>query len=790
MTVAANPKADDLLIPDLAEAERFLNLLDPEAEKFTFQTFAEAKGVKGNKRGAAIIRHGSLDDHADELTRAQAAGSYVGVMVQEGDGITHQGENSCRTKASVKRIRAVFQEDDGDGRDLPLEPHIVVQSSPGKFHRYFLVDGLSRDEFAAVMEVMIDQHGSDPNAKDLARVLRMPGFFNLKEDPFQVRVTHESGGQPYTREQILEAFKPTITQKAEPVLDEGPTTQVSIDPVLLKRAKSIALAAAIRTEEDHRIGRHDEVLQLGHRLRRDLFRRGVMPDAEAESELLTAALTMFKENMRQTNPAGEPVGMDWQNEWNAISDGFRNRNGEADRPGTRKGDFDGIQFGEDSDESNPEPEPEPEPGPDHGDDHFPEPYPGFMADVVHRALETAIVPQPHLTTLSTLIGMAACCGGKYHLPDGMRLNLNGINIAASGWGKEHCRKVATAVAEAGGADVKGQPASGQGLEDLLSDECSILMEIDEVAHLFEALNGKQKGSHLIALSSGLLKVFSASGDYYRTRILAVAKGIPKPRSIKNPCVSLLGFSTPEKLGDVLTTMNIEDGLMGRVLFAHGVGGIRPISQTQKFALGAMADRAREVAEANVYQMEINRETASASLNADVGTHSITIDPEAERDLDALKDAFWEAQEASKTVWGRTLMVRSNEKARRIAGVLAVWDRPIHPVITPEHVKWAAQLVRASNHSCSEFVLRHMHGGTVAANAERIMDYVTRIMKGEFRYSKRQWKQIVERESFVPLAMLLRQSKLDKPDFDRSIGHLIDAERLVAHEKNDRWVAPC
>lgn len=418
---------------------------------------------------------------------------------------------------------------------------------------------------------------------------------------------------------------------------------------------------------------------------------------------------------------------------------------------------------------------------------FPDPYPGFMETICRNGLDTAIIPQPHLTTLSTLMGMASCCGGRYQLPDGMRLNLYGVGIAASGWGKEHARKIGCAVADAGGADVKGKPGSGQGLEDLLTDHCALLLEIDEVAHLFEAMNGKVRAPHLIELSGGLLRLFSASGDSYRTRVLASVKGVPKPRSIINPCVSLMGFSTPEKLGEVLTTMNIEDGLMGRVLFAHGVGGIRPGDPTTRFTLGDMESIADSVAKANADQIHID--PANATLSADLTTHAITIDQQAGRNLKALQLEFWEAGESSQSVWSRALMVRSYEKAKRIAGVLAVWDKPIHPVITSDHVEWAAQMVKASNQTCADFVAKHMHGGKVAANAARLMDYVNRILKGEFRYETKGWKYAVERESFVPLAMLLRQSKMDKPDFDLSISHLVDAERLVKHDRYDRWVKP-
>ena len=57
--------------------------------------------------------------------------------------------------------------------DFPIEPSLVVESSPGRFHRYWLLaepwpaDERGRADHAAVMERMIESYGSDPNAKDL-----------------------------------------------------------------------------------------------------------------------------------------------------------------------------------------------------------------------------------------------------------------------------------------------------------------------------------------------------------------------------------------------------------------------------------------------------------------------------------------------------------------------------------------------------------------------------------------------------------------------------------------------
>ena len=122
---------------DLNAAHRFLGLLDEGAESFTFQTFTDT--AKGERRPRpdplAEIRHGTLTALAPWLTRQNERGAGVFVNVNATDLHGRKADN-------IVRVRAVWQEDDGEGKPLPLEPHIVVESSPGNHHRYLLVDGL------------------------------------------------------------------------------------------------------------------------------------------------------------------------------------------------------------------------------------------------------------------------------------------------------------------------------------------------------------------------------------------------------------------------------------------------------------------------------------------------------------------------------------------------------------------------------------------------------------------------------------------------------------------------
>src|SRR5262249_26306817 len=117
-----------------------------------------------------------------------------------------------RTAENIVHIRAVWQEDDaGYSGTFPIAPSLVVESSPGKFHRYWLTDcpanEQTRLEHRGVMGRMVASYGSDKNAADICRVLRVPGFLHRKAAPFMVRII-DSPRNRYSWAEIVEAFPP------------------------------------------------------------------------------------------------------------------------------------------------------------------------------------------------------------------------------------------------------------------------------------------------------------------------------------------------------------------------------------------------------------------------------------------------------------------------------------------------------------------------------------------------------------------------------------------------------
>lgn len=218
------PAPRDTPAIDLAEAGRFLTMLDEATDGFTFQTADDNKG----RKNAALAGHphGSLERLAPTLARLNDAGAAVYVTVNETDG-------KGRTKENITRVRAVFADFDGAPLAAPdawgLEPHAIIESSPGKWHVYWFVDGLPLVEFVPIMHAIAARFGSDPNVCDVTRVMRLPGFLHRKGQPFRSRIIHESGALPYTADVIRAVFPPVDTTQAACTAPQAPRVAGAVE---------------------------------------------------------------------------------------------------------------------------------------------------------------------------------------------------------------------------------------------------------------------------------------------------------------------------------------------------------------------------------------------------------------------------------------------------------------------------------------------------------------------------------------------------------------------------------
>jgi hypothetical protein len=175
------------------EATYFLSIIAPDGN-VTFQTFDDRKYLEKAKSLIRIL-HGTTADNASTLQDLNQRGAGIFVMVNRGDG-------EGRKASNVTQVRAVFVDIDEDGATqlakldvLPLQqqPRLVIESSPGKYQCYWLLDGeLPLDRFKDVQHLFADRWGGDRSICDLPRVLRVPGFYHNKNTPFLTLIIRDN----------------------------------------------------------------------------------------------------------------------------------------------------------------------------------------------------------------------------------------------------------------------------------------------------------------------------------------------------------------------------------------------------------------------------------------------------------------------------------------------------------------------------------------------------------------------------------------------------------------------
>jgi len=185
------------LLPDYDMANRFLDALTGRCdEAVSYQFFDDKKKKKYLAQWQHLNRNRA---NLAALLKKQKQGCGVYVMVNKGDG-------KGRSVANVIAVRALFIDLDGSpwepAADL-LKPHLRVESSPGRFHLYWLVSDCSLEQFKPLQQAIAKKFAGDNSCVDLCRVLRVPGFYHLKTaTPFLIQIIEENDLPIYTTQQI------------------------------------------------------------------------------------------------------------------------------------------------------------------------------------------------------------------------------------------------------------------------------------------------------------------------------------------------------------------------------------------------------------------------------------------------------------------------------------------------------------------------------------------------------------------------------------------------------------
>ena len=183
----------------------FLTTLEPEVETHEFLW----TGLHSD--GRQLQQYGTVEAMLPKLAERNAAGFGIFVSVNAIDRPVYVDGFPKRRAQDITRVRAVFADWDDPNADMeppPLEPTMVVETSPRKFHFYWCVEDVPLDQFEGLQRGISQALGTDKSVIDLSRVLRVPERFLHTKDPDnmpEVRLDY-SGGPRYTLMELLEAF--------------------------------------------------------------------------------------------------------------------------------------------------------------------------------------------------------------------------------------------------------------------------------------------------------------------------------------------------------------------------------------------------------------------------------------------------------------------------------------------------------------------------------------------------------------------------------------------------------
>lgn len=315
--------------------------------------------------------------------------------------------------------------------------------------------------------------------------------------------------------------------------------------------------------------------------------------------------------------------------------------------------------------------------------------PGFIGEVARYILETSTRPVPEVSVTASLAMFAGILGRQFNI-SGTGLNQYIILLAKTGVGKEDgpagIERLVHAVRDkVPSVDTfigPGTFASGQGLVRTLDEKPVFFSVLGEFGLTLQMLSDHSAGGHIVAMRRVLLDLYSKSGQTARLHSSAYSDKEKNTKIVIAPALTIYGESQPEIFYAGLTPTHIEDGLIPRFLVVE-YSGDRPNRNPRAFEPppDPLVQRLADLIEMSL-RMMANQVWADVQLSEPAGHLMAHFDRVCD---DHIRSG---GSEVHRQLWNRAHL-----KALRLAGLVAVADRPHHPVVTEEEASWAIQMVR-------------------------------------------------------------------------------------------------
>lgn len=314
--------------------------------------------------------------------------------------------------------------------------------------------------------------------------------------------------------------------------------------------------------------------------------------------------------------------------------------------------------------------------------------PGIVGEVAEYIYSSAIRPVKEIALAGALAFVAGIAGRSYNF-SGTGLNQYIILIADTGRGKDDITKafgrlISQMRQQAPAADQFIGPAafaSGQALIRVLDVRPCFVSLLGEFGLTLQDLCDPRASTPVKMLKKVFLDLYTKSGFSDMLNPTAYSDTDKNTKAVRAPCVTILGESSPEHFYDALDSSHIAGGLVPRFCVIV-YDGPRPRKNPRPFEPCAQELADKLVALAGVAMATQQNNTV----------HPVSVDSEALAMLDEFDSYVDDIINSSEHSLDVELWNRAHLKCLKFAGLIAVGIDPQNPVVTPQCVEWARDLV--------------------------------------------------------------------------------------------------
>ena len=307
-------------------------------------------------------------------------------------------------------------------------------------------------------------------------------------------------------------------------------------------------------------------------------------------------------------------------------------------------------------------------------------------------------PQRQITVQGVLALASVLCGRIYATDTSNTSALYLMVLAGTGMGKNYVKLgIQQFLSEAGLSGLlsgSGNTSAGAVFSALHESPCHIQIT-DEIGKHLQAARKQQNGQMSEAFTTLTEAYSSTTGvlvpkNYSRMHLTPEQRKAQAKTLVQWPSITLLGLATPGQVFENLSSREIEDGFLNRIVVVEAT---MPSSGKQRVKRLPLSSHLIEWAQA--IRNPAASGTSLTGLDTDYSQAPTPVTVELSEEVLAYFDAFDDelrAKEKAGEFLIPDLTRRYVENAMRLATCLAVCADPAAPTITFELAEWAVQYV--------------------------------------------------------------------------------------------------